>query len=145
MSVRVDDLVAPGIRALSAYEPGKPIEEVERELGPLLPAGGVIELASNENPLGPSRALEAIRAALPGIHRYPDGGSRTLRRALADHYHRFDVREEEVAIGNGSNEILDLLVPMSRYGLPHHLRVTIGAPDENRRLLGALTVALGLA
>ncbi|MSP62053.1 MAG: histidinol-phosphate transaminase [Myxococcales bacterium] len=104
-------LVAPGIATLSPYEPGKPIEEVERELGPVLPAGGVIKLASNENPLGPSpRALDALRAALSEIHRYPDGGGYHLRRALAAAHARHAVREEEVAIGNGSNEILDLLV-----------------------------------
>ncbi len=108
---RIADLVAPGIAAIKPYEPGKPIEEVERELGPALPQGGVIKLASNENPLGPSpRAMEAVRAALPEIHRYPDGGTVLLRRALARFHAGHRVREEEIAVGNGSNEILDLLV-----------------------------------
>jgi histidinol-phosphate aminotransferase len=106
----VADLVAPGIAAIRPYEPGKPIEEVERELGPSVPAGGVVKLASNENPLGPSpRALEALRNALSEINRYPDGGGYFLRRALAAHVGH-GVREEEIAVGNGSNEILDLLV-----------------------------------
>jgi len=109
--MRIADLIAPGIAGIKPYEPGKPIEEVERELGPALPAGGVIKLASNENPLGPSpRAMEAIRAALPDVHRYPDGGNFFLRRALASAHADLGIREEEIAIGNGSNEILDLLV-----------------------------------
>ena len=108
MKLRIEDLVGAEIRGISPYEPGKPIEEVERELGPMLPAGGVIKLASNENPLGPSpRALEAVRRMLTEIHRYPDGGGFYLRRALAD---RLGVSVDEIAIGNGSNEILDLLV-----------------------------------
>jgi histidinol-phosphate aminotransferase len=111
MKRTIEDLVAPGIGAIRPYEPGKPIEEVERELGPSVPAGGVIKLASNENPLGPSpRAMAAIRATLPEIHRYPDGGGYYLRRALAAHHAKHGVREEELAVGNGSNEILDLLV-----------------------------------
>src|SRR3954463_13759783 len=111
MKKTIEDLVAPGIGAIRPYEPGKPIEEVERELGPHVPAGGVIKLASNENPLGPSpRAMEAMRDALPEAHRYPDGGGYYLRRALAAAHARHGVREEEVAVGNGSNEILDLLV-----------------------------------
>jgi histidinol-phosphate aminotransferase len=109
--VRIDELIAPGIAAIRPYEPGKPIEEVERELGPALPAGGVIKLASNENPLGPSpKAMEAVRIALAEVNRYPDGGTFSLRRALAASYAAHNVREEEIAVGNGSNEILDLLV-----------------------------------
>lgn len=62
--------VPPEITALVPYKPGKPIEELERELG----ISGAIKLASNENPLGPSpRALEAMHAALTNLHRYPDG------------------------------------------------------------------------
>jgi histidinol-phosphate aminotransferase len=108
MPISVGELVAPGIAAIRPYEPGKPIEEVERELGATLPPGGVIKLASNENPLGPSpRALEAARSALTRAQLYPDGGCFYLRRKLAA---RLGVGEDEVAIGNGSNEILDLIV-----------------------------------
>ena len=108
VSSLVSSLVTAGITAIHPYEPGKPIEEVERELGSALPPGGVVKLASNENPLGPSpRALEAVRAVLPKVHLYPDGGSFYLRRKLAQVH---GTSEHEVALGNGSNEILDLLV-----------------------------------
>jgi histidinol-phosphate aminotransferase len=107
----IDELVAPGIAQINPYEPGKPIEEVEHELGPSVPAGGVIKLASNENPLGPSpRAIEAVKRALDEAHRYPDGGGHALRRALASAYAAHKVGEAEIIVGNGSNEILDLLV-----------------------------------
>lgn len=108
MGVAIADLVAPGIPAIQPYEPGKPIEEVERELGSALPPGGAIKLASNENPLGPSpRALEAARAALARVHLYPDGGGFYLRRRLAE---KLGLSPTEIAIGNGSNELLDLLI-----------------------------------
>ncbi|MBX5480347.1 MAG: histidinol-phosphate transaminase, partial [Myxococcaceae bacterium] len=75
-------LVPPFIETLQPYIPGKPIEETEREYG----ITGVIKLASNENPLGPSpKAVEAIRAALGQLNLYPDGSSYYLVRALARH------------------------------------------------------------
>lgn len=90
---------------LVAYEPGKPIEETARELG--LRPEDIIKLASNENPLGPSpKAKEAIRAAAETAHIYPDGGGYKLRSALAEKY---DVKFENVVLGNGSNEIIELL------------------------------------
>ncbi len=97
-------LVIPSIEALVPYEGGKPVEELERELG----ITGAVKLASNENPLGPSpRALEAARATLAQIHRYPDGVAFGLREAIA----RFHgVRRDEVLQGAGSNELLDLVV-----------------------------------
>ncbi|HEU5059397.1 MAG TPA: histidinol-phosphate transaminase [Kofleriaceae bacterium] len=96
--------VPPNIAALEPYQPGKPIEELERELG----VTGIIKLASNENPLGPSpRALEAARAALAAAHLYPDGSGFALRRALVD---RLGVEPGEVALGAGSNELIHLLV-----------------------------------
>jgi histidinol-phosphate aminotransferase len=102
--IQVADLVAPGIAAIRPYEPGKPIDEVERELG----IQGVVKLASNENPLGPSpRALEALAHELGKLSLYPDGACYYLRRTLATH---LAVEEAELALGNGSNELLDLLV-----------------------------------
>jgi len=100
----LEGIVRPEIAALVPYEPGKPVEELERELG----IEGAIKLASNENPLGPSpRALEAARAALSGMHRYPDGGSFRLRRRLASH---LGVAPGQVVLGTGADEILELLV-----------------------------------
>jgi len=96
--------VPPHIASLVPYVPGKPIEEVEREYG----LSGVAKLASNENALGPSpRALAAAREACGKVHLYPDGSAFYLRRALAA---RLGVQLEEVAVGNGSNELLELLV-----------------------------------
>jgi histidinol-phosphate aminotransferase len=87
------------------YEPGRPIEEVARELG-LKPAG-IIKLASNENALGPSpRALAAMRRALPGAHLYPDGGAFYLRQALA---RRLSVQPDNLILGSGSNEVIEFL------------------------------------
>ncbi len=72
--------VKPHVAELEPYQPGKPIEELERELG----IQGSVKLASNENPLGPSpKAVEAIRAAAEGVNRYPDGASFRLREALS--------------------------------------------------------------
>ncbi len=99
----VDAAASPYLAGLIPYAPGKPIEEVEREYG----VANSVKLASNENPLGPSpKALQAMAAALPGLHRYPDGGGFVLRRALARHW---GVPEDCVIPGNGSNEILTLM------------------------------------
>lgn len=93
------------LRDLVAYEPGKPIEDVARELG-LKPAD-IIKLASNENPLGPSpKALEAMRDALERSHIYPDGGGYYLREAIAG---EFGLKRENVILGNGSNEIIEFV------------------------------------
>jgi histidinol-phosphate aminotransferase len=97
-------LVPDNIEALSPYQPGKPIEELERELG----ITGAIKVASNENPIGPSPlGLAAARAALADMHRYPDGSGHRLRAALAE---RHGVRIDEVILGAGSNELIELLV-----------------------------------
>lgn len=91
------------ISQITPYEPGKPIEEVERELG----LSNVIKLASNENPLGPSRkAVRAMRRALKKVHLYPDGGSYYLKQKLAG---ELGVSSKQLVIGNGSNEIIELL------------------------------------
>lgn len=95
----------PAIARQPVYEPGKPIESVAREIG-LNPAE-IIKLASNENPLGPSpKALEAVRAALPQAHLYPDGGAYFLTRDLA---RRHNLEADQFIIGNGSNEVIELL------------------------------------
>ncbi len=96
--------VPENIDSLVPYPPGKPIEELERELG----ISGSIKLASNENPLGPSsKAIEAIAGALRNLHRYPDGSCFYLREKLASF---LDVSPEMLVFGNGSNEIIELLV-----------------------------------
>ena len=112
------DRVAPAyVRSLEVYQPGKPIEELERELG----ITGAIKVASNENPLGPSpRALEAVAAVLPQLHLYPDAGGHALRRALAHSLTAAlaqsaaakgaHIAPERVALGAGSNELLYQLV-----------------------------------
>ncbi len=99
-------LANPWIRNLAVYEPGKPIEEVARELG-FSSTAGIAKLASNENPLGPSpRAMEAMRAAASEMHRYPDGSAFYLTRAVA----RFlGVEEGSLVFGSGSNELIELL------------------------------------
>lgn len=92
------------IATLTAYSPGKPIEEVEREYG----IKGSIKLASNENPLGPSpKALEAIKRHISNIHRYPDGSCHYLKERLAS---LLGVVPGKIIIGNGSNEIIELIV-----------------------------------
>jgi histidinol-phosphate aminotransferase len=96
-------LIPPWLASLVPYQPGKPVEEVEREYG----ICDSIKLASNENPLGPSPgAVEALRGALAGIHRYPDGGGFYLKQRLAT---KLGVGAEQIALGNGSNEILELV------------------------------------
>ncbi len=98
------------ISQIRPYMPGKPIEEVERELG----IKGSIKLASNENPIGPSpMAIKAILDALThtnksiGLNRYPDGGGYYIKKALAK---KLLINEDELILGNGSNELIDLAV-----------------------------------
>jgi histidinol-phosphate aminotransferase len=96
--------VSENIRSLVPYPPGKPIEELEREYG----ITGSIKLASNENALGPSpKAVAAIAAGLHTLHRYPDGSSHYLTTALAA---KLAVAPEQIVFGNGSNEIIELLI-----------------------------------
>jgi histidinol-phosphate aminotransferase len=95
--------IHPDIQSLTPYVPGKPIEELQRELG----LDRVIKLASNENPIGPSsRALAALAGATDNLHRYPDGGGHRLRQVLAE---RWKVSSEQIILGNGSDELLGLL------------------------------------
>ncbi len=103
-----DELVEPSIARIAPYEPGKPIEELERELGHAWGPGGAIKLASNENPYGPSPlGVAAAQAQLAAANLYPDGGSFALRTKLAA---RHGVDAAQILVGAGSNEIIDLLV-----------------------------------
>ncbi len=96
-------LATAGVQGLVPYQPGKPISELERELG----IGDIVKLASNENPLGPSdQALEAIQAVLPELARYPDGNGYALKNALAE---KLAVDTSQITLGNGSNELLELV------------------------------------
>src|SRR6266498_4145702 len=95
----------PALASLPVYQPGRPIEEVARELG--LAAGEVIKLASNENPLGPSpAALAAMEKSLQTLHLYPDGNAFYLKRRLAD---KLGVAPANLILGNGSNEIIEFV------------------------------------
>jgi histidinol-phosphate aminotransferase len=97
------DIAKPHIRALDPYVPGKPIEELERELG----VSGAIKLASNESPVGPSpKAVAAVCAAVGGVNRYPDGASIALRAALSK---QLDVAPDRLIFGAGADEILEIL------------------------------------
>ncbi|CAK0769007.1 Histidinol-phosphate aminotransferase 1 [Gammaproteobacteria bacterium] len=96
-------LATPGVGGLTPYQPGKPIEELEREYG----VSNAIKLASNENPLGPSPlALTAAHSAVHDLARYPDGSGFTLRRALSE---RLGVERDAITLGNGSNDVLELI------------------------------------
>ena len=95
----------PWLRSLVAYEPGKPIEDVARELG--LRPEQIIKLASNENPLGPSpKALVAMKDACERAHFYPDGGGYYLREAIAQ---KTGLERANVILGCGSNEIIEFI------------------------------------
>jgi len=95
----------PNLQAVPVYQPGRPIEEVARELG--LPTDDIIKLASNENPLGPSRlALAAMRKALAQVNLYPDGNAFYLKQKLAA---KLDLTPAHLIFGNGSNEIIEFI------------------------------------
>jgi len=97
------ELAVPGVQGLTPYIPGKPIGELERELG----LSHIVKLASNENPLGPSPlALSAAARVLPELHLYPDGGGFELKAALA---RKLGVNAEQITLGNGSNDVLELV------------------------------------
>jgi len=109
----LEGIIKPHILGLEPYEPGKPIEALERELG----IEGCIKLASNESAIGPSsKAIAAVREALEGVHRYPDGASFALREKLSS---RLEVDPEQLVFGAGADEILELLA-----------KVLLGPGDE---------------
>ena len=96
--------VHPTIASLKPYSPGKPLSELERELG----IGEAIKLASNENPWGPSpKALHVLEQVSASLHRYPDGGAHELRQALTK---KWQMPEDQILVGNGSDEIISLLI-----------------------------------
>ncbi len=95
----------PNVEAITPYQPGKPIEDVARELG--LDPATIIKIASNECPLGPSpKAVKAMKACARQMHLYPDGGAYALRRKVAA---SLDVAPKQLIFGNGSNELLELI------------------------------------
>src|SRR5664279_4724439 len=95
----------PALKDLPVYTPGRPIEEVARELG--LPASDIIKLASNENPFGPSPlALAAMQKALAGVNLYPDGNAFYLKQKLAA---KLGVETANLVLGNGSNDIIEFI------------------------------------
>src|SRR5665811_84168 len=95
----------PNLQAVPVYQPGRPIEEVARELG--LPADDIIKLASNENPHGPSRvALTAMRQALAQVNLYPDGNAFYLKQKLAG---KLGITPANLILGNGSNEVIEFV------------------------------------
>ena len=98
-------LAIPGVRTLSPYQPGKPVEELAREQG--LDPDSIIKLASNENPMGPATSsTAAINRVMGELARYPDGNLYSLRAALSQKY---SVEPEQITFGNGSNDVLVLL------------------------------------
>ncbi|MBU0552397.1 histidinol-phosphate transaminase [Myxococcota bacterium] len=129
-------LIRDAVEGLRPYQTGKPIEELERELG----ITDIIKLASNENPLGSSpKALDALREKLNTLHLYPDGAAFTFRTALAE---SLGVGFDEVVVGNGSNELLMLiartfirpgeagLIPAYAFAVYPIALATVGAPFQ---------------
>jgi histidinol-phosphate aminotransferase len=97
--------INPALKNLPVYQPGRPIEEVARELG--LPAASIIKLASNENPFGPSPlALAALQKAVVGVNLYPDGNAFYLKQKLAA---KLGVEPANLVLGNGSNDIIEFV------------------------------------
>jgi histidinol-phosphate aminotransferase len=117
MAHSIAELIPEYIRGLPAYIPGRPIEEVEREL-----KVHAIKLASNENPIGPSpKAVEAVKNAVAGANRYPDGGTHLLRHKLARQH---GIAMDQIFMGLGSSEIIDLasriLLSRGKTGVTSH-------------------------
>jgi len=129
-------LTRTALDGLVAYEPGKPVEEVQRELG----LERVIKLASNEGPFGPfPAAQEALARGVEELNRYPDGGAYRLRTALAELH---DVRFEEIAPGAGSDGIVDYL---SQLALDPGDEIVCGRPSFPSNVIDALKLGRCLA
>ncbi|MBU2874371.1 histidinol-phosphate transaminase [Marinobacter salexigens] len=105
MAIDYQSLAVKGVQALSPYQPGKPISELARQLG--LDPAAIIKLASNENPLGPSKmAIAAAETALTELCLYPDGNGFELKQKLSQ---RFGVGADQITLGNGSNDVLEVI------------------------------------
>jgi histidinol-phosphate aminotransferase len=103
MSEQVSQFAKQGVAGLTPYSPGKPVDELQRELG----IDKVVKLASNENPMGPSqKVLAAIQHELADLTRYPDGNGFYLKQAISEH---LGVQTSQITLGNGSNDVLDLI------------------------------------
>lgn len=121
--------IRPNVLRMVPYAPGKPIEEVKRELG----LDRVVKLASNENPLGPSpKAVAAVKAAAERMHIYPDGAAFELKRAISE---KFGVPQSRILVGNGSDELLHLL-GLLFLGDPDD-EVVMGDPSFSRYIAAA--------
>ena len=102
--MNLNDLVVPGVRSLQPYQPGKPVEELERELG----IEGIVKLASNENPRSPAATVQRAMAAIASeTSRYPDGSGFQLKQRLSQ---VLKVTPSNITLGNGSNDVLELIV-----------------------------------
>lgn len=113
--------IRPTVRKMVPYSPGKPVSEVQRELG----LDHIVKLASNENPLGPSPlAVQAVRKAAERLHVYPDGAAYSLKQAIAD---KFGVPTGQVIVGNGSDELIHLLGLVFLEGEGHE--IVVGDPS----------------
>jgi histidinol-phosphate aminotransferase len=124
-----DSFFKPAVRDIVPYEPGKPVEEVQRELG----LERVVKLASNEGPFGPfPAALDALARGLSDLNRYPDGSSYRLRAALAE---RHDVRFEEIALGAGADGVIDCLAQVA---LDPGDEIVVGWPSFPSPVIDAL-------
>ena len=134
------ELARKEIRNLPLYVPGKPIDEVKRELG----LSEIIKLASNENPWGPSpQAIVAMREAVGEIHRYPDAGAFTLKSALGESY---GLSSDHLLLGNGSEEIVQMIA--KAFFRPEE-EILMGKPSFPRyetvsRLMGAIPIEIPL-
>ncbi len=103
MTIDFIKLAVSGVQGLQPYLPGKPIEELERELG----VTNTLKLASNENPVGPSpKVLNVLKNPLPKLDLYPDGGGFTLKEKLSQ---KLGVHQNQITLGNGSNDVLDMI------------------------------------
>lgn len=103
MTISYKALATTGVQGLTPYQPGKPIDELERELG----IKNSVKLASNENPLGPSPSVQnALAGQLSGLHLYPDGSGHQLRQRLAEIH---QVSKDSITLGNGSNDVLEMI------------------------------------
>ena len=102
MSCDLLTLATPGVSGLQPYQPGKPIDELQRELG----VDEIIKLASNENPVGPGQHVLDVIAATTDLSRYPDGNGFKLKQALAN---KHSIAADCITLGNGSNDILEMV------------------------------------